>query len=341
MGKLPLVCFDVEVGAAVGYGHLSRSLGLAENILTRFPGCAVWFCGVMDRAAGEMVRKRLPGVCLGADGTIPPGSEPGDCAVTFVDRRYSPVTVVRNHRESGRRVVTVEDLGTGRAEADIVVDPNMSPSVHQRICRLQGGAPARALLGPDYVLLDPRLHEARSSVHAPSGRANRVLLSFGGADPDGVTERVISLLQPVASNISFTVVAGPLVSSARYRSLVRTAGQMTVLRAPCALWKVMSQHDILVTMPGVTLWEAACLGVPTLVTWTRPHQRRMARTFHSRGWTVNLGQAEKLSSTGLCENLMWFASSPKTRSNQHFSSRRAVDGRGQDRLIEMIFGGTL
>ncbi len=336
------VYFEPDTGETVGFGHLARSVTIARCIIRMVPGVELIFSGRFNDASERALQRWLPAAGRQAGLTGEPAIQSGPGTVIFVDQRHSAGEVIRRYRRAGRLVVCIEDLGPGRSWANILVDPNLDPRTHHRICRHHGASPDLALLGPDHVLLAPVVRTLRRQVAGSSTSCLRVLLTFGGGDPDGISEKVLSFLLPVAGRYTITLVLGPLVSEKRVVALMKQANdRVRVVREPVSLPELMTANDLAVTVPGITLWELACLGVPSIVTWVRPHQRRMAHVFEKNGWGINAGPLKRLVGRRLVRELKNLSDSATRRQHIRLQARKGVDGLGLDRLIETMFGSTL
>jgi 2-polyprenyl-3-methyl-5-hydroxy-6-metoxy-1,4-benzoquinol methylase len=121
---------------------------------------------------------------------------------------------------------------------------------------------------PEYLDLPRR---ARRSVRMPP---RRVMVSFGGEDLHGLSEKILSLLgrTGILTPASITVVEGPLFGARTWPASVR------VLRHAGPLAAHLARCDLLVTHFGMTAFEGLARGVPVVLLNPTPYHERLGRS---------------------------------------------------------------
>jgi spore coat polysaccharide biosynthesis predicted glycosyltransferase SpsG/RimJ/RimL family protein N-acetyltransferase len=150
----------------------------------------------------------------------------------------------------------VEDGTFGRRVADLVVDPNLGAESAAR-----GAAdPAVLLRGARYALLRSLVTGRRGS-WSLRAEARRVLVVMGGADPTGVTPRVVEALARTGLDLDVTVLVRPETADA-VRAVDRASLCVEVLEPVADLPALAVEHDLVVSAAGTSVWELCCLGLP-------------------------------------------------------------------------------
>ena len=294
-----LVEIVADGGPALGYGHVGRCLAVWEAL----DGDAVF--AVQDPAVAAFVEAR--GAHAGSAPTAP---------IVLLDRALpTDADYVRALQAADRRVVLLDDLGDGRAVADLVVDPPTAarwpPTERPR------------LAGFEHVLLRD---EVRSAVRAatPSG----VLLALGGSDPTGLTPALAEAL--AAAGVDDLVVnLGP-----GYAAPV-PAG-VTLLRDPTAFVATLATARLLVAAYGHSLLEAAYLGVPAVIVVTRPDHREHAPAFAAHGTAALLDMSDQPSPDELAALVREVLADGTQLASMTSRGRALVDGRGAERVAHAI-----
>ena len=164
------------------------------------------------------------------------------------------------------KLLVIDDLANRIHQADILLDQNyFGELTHQRYLELvpsqcrQLLGPYYALLGPEYALLHPLI--------PPRNELRRVLVFFGGVDPDNLTGRTLeALMDPAFVDLAVDVVFG--VQSPHRKEIEELVNRRpnTTLHDPLlSLAGLISRADLAIGAGGATLWERACLGLPSLV----------------------------------------------------------------------------
>jgi UDP-2,4-diacetamido-2,4,6-trideoxy-beta-L-altropyranose hydrolase len=122
---------------------------------------------------------------------------------------------------------------------------------------------ARVLAGPRWHCLDPIAAALRPDRPRPPGQAASVLIAASGADPGLVTEALVDGLLAAGWPLRPTVVTGPAFGPGRVDALATTlAGHGELVEAPAGLAPLLAGAELVLTLGGLTTYEAMCLGRP-------------------------------------------------------------------------------
>jgi spore coat polysaccharide biosynthesis predicted glycosyltransferase SpsG len=286
-----------EGGHGIGFGHLGRCLAVAEEL-----GAQATFA--LDDAGARFVRDH--GARTGACPAAP---------VVLLDRRRpTSVREVRALAAAGRQVALLDDLGAGRAEADLVIDPPTAVAWPP--------TPAPRLTGFEHVLLRREVRAARRSA-----RSRGALVAMGGSDPTHATSALVHALH--AAGIEVTANLGPGYAGERPavgRILERAAGFIEAL----------AETELLIASYGHTVLEAAHLGVPTIVVVVLPPHRSHAEAFCGHGTATMLDASERLEPQAVARLAVELLGDPARRHEMAARGRALIDGRGAERVADAI-----
>lgn len=290
---------QVDGGWRAGFGHLGRCLGLWEEL-----GGRATFVVEDDAAASYLIAQ-------GATAA----REPGDASIVVLDRA-KPVEAdaVASLQAQGKRVVVIDELGSGRAVADLVVDPPTAaewpPTDRPR------------LAGFEHVLLRRVVREARD---APRGAS--VLLAVGGSDPAGLTPALDSALG--SAGIELMTVVGPGYRGAipyGARSLARSGDWASALARSC----------VYVGGYGHSLLEAAHLGTPAVAVVFRAGHLPHAAAFVRNGTAEMIDMLEVDGPQRVVDAVVALLADPRRQDSMSKRGRELIDGRGSQRVAEAI-----
>jgi UDP-2,4-diacetamido-2,4,6-trideoxy-beta-L-altropyranose hydrolase len=242
--------------------------------------------------------------------------------VVLIDRRVpTDAREVQARHDAGQRVVLLDDSGSGRDAADLVIDPPTAAS----------WPPTRAprLAGFEHVLLRREVRDAASThpAGAAESRSGPVLLTMGGSDPTGATPALTEAL--AAAGIEITVVLGP-----GYRGQRPAAG--TVLDDPELFVRALAASSLFIASYGHALLEAAYLGVPALAVVLLPEHRDDAAAFCANGTAAMLDMSVEVRPRALIDIVGELLASDARRAALADRGRQLIDGSGTARVAAAI-----
>ena len=133
-------------------------------------------------------------------------------------------------------------------------------------------SPSRFLLGADYLMLRREYRQAERPRRDRARRPQRILVTFGGADPGNHSLSVVTALRPLlgrGGEISVLLGSG-------YRGPSISEGDgVTLLRDVVDMPGLLATMDAAVAAAGSTVYELAWMGVPALLVQTAPNQARI------------------------------------------------------------------
>lgn len=324
----------------MGTGHVMRGLALAQA--WQDAGGAVTF------AAAELppaLRERLVSEGCAVESA-------GDAASTVAIAEWAGADWVvldgyqfdgdfqQAVKDSGRKVLAIDDFGhADRYPADLVLNQNLGAD---ELLYADRGPGTRLLLGPRFTLLRREFTGAAGWERAIPDVARKVLVTLGGADPDNLTLTAIEALGWVrGEGLEAVVVVG--TSNPHRAALEEAAGRSPAridLRVNVAdMSALMRWADVAVAAGGTTTWERAAAGLPGLIAVLADNQVAIAVACDAAGLGETLGWHADVTVDRLAGRLENLMHDPGTRSAMAAAGRRAVDGRGAERVIRKLGGG--
>jgi UDP-2,4-diacetamido-2,4,6-trideoxy-beta-L-altropyranose hydrolase len=164
--------------------------------------------------------------------------------------------------DAAPRLLVIDDLADRAHQADLLLDQNFFGAATEE--RYSGLVPGncRQLLGPHYALLGPEYAQLHPLV-PPRTELRRVLVFFGGVDPDNLTGRALeALLAPELAELAVDVVLG--LQSPHRQAVAELVARRphTTLHNPLpSLAGLIARADLAIGAGGATTWERACLGL--------------------------------------------------------------------------------
>lgn len=364
------ILFRTDANAQIGTGHLMRCLALADGLRAEGVECT-FLCragglGVMASRITEAghVLLTLPDSPLGdADVDSPqlahagwlPGGQLNDAAACLNVLGGQPVAdwLVVDHyaldeiwenpmRVAAARILVIDDLADRQHACDLLLDQNQVPDMAARYgnCVPEN---CRLLLGPKYALL--RNEFLRSDPSAPASERStspRLLVMFGGADPQNLTLRTVNALASVGWKGGVDVVAGPLYTDPDTLQKAIAALPDARLHAPARdVAMLMRSAGFAVGSPGVASWERCACALPSLTIAQADNQEPIGEALGISGAHCYLGRAETVTDADLEAALRFWQNNGFARQAMTAAAQAVCDGLGVRRVVRQLLKPSL
>lgn len=336
------VIFRADGSGDIGLGHIMRCLTLASALRGSGVGSRFVTRAYSDnilrliKDAGFKIKAFAPETAMAEDlaETLKSAKNSGADAVIcdgykFDEGYYSGI------KASGLRLVVIDDLADKKIPADIVLNQNIyaSPEMYEHLVRPE----TRLLLGTRYCLLRKEFADKRKAFRRTIGDVGEVLITLGGADPENHTLKLIRALEGSGRRLKVTAVLGaanPNIESVR-EFAADSFNEVEIIVNAGNMAELMARADIGMTAGGTTVWETACMGLPTLILTLADNQKEVASVMGKRGISIFLGQAEEVEIKTVREAFISLASDKPLRSTMMGKNMELVDGKGADRVAEI------
>jgi UDP-2,4-diacetamido-2,4,6-trideoxy-beta-L-altropyranose hydrolase len=308
-----------DCGAEVGLGHLERMLALADVLSVDLRACVVVPQGegpllrrVTDRghdavelAGSAMARASAAAESLAAD--------------VFVLDGYVFTVEVQRRLRARAPLVVVDDLGQPTA-SDLAVNPSPGGgSLRPR------GADA-FLGGAEYALLSSAFLAARASIRERGHPPRTALVSSGATNLMDITPGFVVDVLARDPSVAVLAVLGPQSVGTQLPDDPR----LEVLVAPPSLAAALGRATVYAGAAGTTALQAACVGVPAVITAAAPNQEGPASALVAAGCAV---AAEPGALAAECLRLL---DDPGRRLRMADAGRALVDGHGASRVADRV-----
>jgi UDP-2,4-diacetamido-2,4,6-trideoxy-beta-L-altropyranose hydrolase len=322
------VLFRVDANAQIGSGHLMRCLALAQAWQKSGERVAFATAQPIERLESEKMRTfavtAAAGSAADCEQTCAFAAEV-DAAWIVVDGYRFPADFQTGVKARGFRLMIIDDHGAaGRYAADLVLDQNPTAAAARYADRASS---TRLLLGTRYTLLRAEFEAWRSWHRTFPGKIQRIIVTFGGADPVNATRKVLAGL---ASLEDVEVIA---VLGAHFTGEVAESTNLRVLRDVRDMPALMAGCDLAITAAGSTCWELAFLQTPMLVMPIAENQMPIADALAASGAAVNLGWHAEVSPQDIADALAALVESETRRRTMGEAGRALIDGEGAARVL--------
>ena len=233
------------------------------------------------------------------------------------------------------KIVVIDDLNNRKHDCDLIVDQGLHHNMKKAYRHLVTNN-CKILLGPKYAILRPEFHQIREKLPNQNKKIERIIISFGGSDPNGDTIKALDGIMKIKNReFRIDVIVGK--SNLKYKKIMRMCEKMIKTRCFYNVKKiasVMSKCDLAIGSGGSTTWERCCLGIPSIVCIASQDQNEATNILYSKKCIINLGQSKKIMPSDFAnaiENMTY-----EKRRKMRGECLKLVDGNGTKRIIQKI-----
>lgn len=332
--------FRCDADERLGIGHAMRMLALAEAARARGAKSAL-----VARSLPVPIAAQFEALGVEVDILGDRAAPDFDVAAmekhirrkgwAVIDAPGATETQLRALCARGCRLAVFDDGDRdGFGGADLIVNPNIEAEDAHYAARVSAGV--ALALGLPFLPLRSAYAEARPDTRR--GERPRVLVTMGGADPGGLTGPIAAALAPLAPLLDISVAIGPAFPDrARCANAIAAISpDIESIDAPDGLAQFLARSDIVVSMGGVTLWEAAAMQCAVIGVAYGAAQCAALDAALAQNAVHAVFPAENLDVDGLSRAVEILARAPVMRRACGARAGALVDGRGAARCLDRL-----
>lgn len=314
-----VVLFVVSGHAEIGLGHAYRTLLLASGMLNHR---VIFLVDRRSQLAYDKIAENNYEVHIQGKADLSDEIAHFEPNVVINDLLDTRTEYVEALKRRGATVINFEDLGPGARSADLVINA-LYPE--------QRELPNHHFGESYFCARDEFIYSPTKKIEV---EVSRVLISFGGVDPNNLTRKTLAAIYDECRerDIDIHVVLG--LGYTQEESLNEFTGA-TIRRNVRDISAEMLAADMAFTSAGRTIYELACIGTPTIV--LTQNERESTHLFASReNGFQNLGLGIDASADDIVGTLRELADDFDARQamNQRMLEPRIRSGR--QRVLRLI-----
>lgn len=201
-----------------------------------------------------------------------------------------------------KKVVTIEDLGSGAKYADVVINALYEKKNNPN-----------EYCGEQYVCLRNEFLVSKPTTFKEKVR--NVLVLFGGTDPSNLTKKIYNMAKENHKNypyINYTFITGIGYDCEENQIVTDENYNIKVLKCISNVSEYMSEADMAFTSQGRTVYELATMGVPSIV--LAQNKREQLHTFaQMNNGFINLGLGNEVLDERIQDTFDWLVRTPQIR----------------------------
>lgn len=233
------------------------------------------------------------------------------------------------------RIAYMDDLNMVCPSINYIVNYNIYYTIFDYT--LYEKAETKLLLGPQYAPLRNEFKNVPQ--HKIKDTITDVLVSSGGADPEGVTVRLMQEICPTWKYTRFHFIVGALnLRLDEIKKIAEDKSNIVLHINEQHMSDLMKRCDIAISAAGITLYELCATGIPTITYTLADNQIEAAEQFERQGIMLNIGDCRDnnkfINRIESC--LRKLAKDKDLRLKLSRKMQTLVDGNGADRVAAKL-----
>lgn len=231
-----------------------------------------------------------------------------------------------------RHVLVLDDLERVH-HCDLLLDQNYGTKEY---AALKAGC--SRLFGPRFALLREEFNQQRMQGMHGRQTIRRILVSFGGSDPDNQTAKALqALCHPLLQTLHVDVViASTHPQRGEIENAVRARGNAEVFLDCDAMALRYQSADLALGAAGVSALERCSLGLPSILLVLADNQRELAQALAEDGYALSLGEARAVDSDQIAHAILGLQACPSLLATISKKCFALCDAKGAQRVAKRM-----
>jgi len=330
--------FRLDANNKIGIGHLMRCFALSQELIRRGNECIFYSKISNDELISKIEEQNVLVKRISEDVSIKQDLKDlisycryNDVDWVFTDHYGLNEDYIKSIKQNGLNVFSIDDTVQMYYYSDIVLNQNVDAL--DLIYSAEDNTDF--LLGPDYVLLRDELLIRGKKIF--NDEVKNVLISFGGADKDNLTYKVLKVLHEKFKDLRFNVVIGPMNNYYEdFSDFSNRNENIDIFRSPENIEEIYLNSDIAVGAGGSSCYEHAYFGIPGVILSTAKNQVNLSRELDNRGVSIYLGSKEDFNKHRLVNTFSKVLNDSDMRLDMRDNGLNLIDGLGKVRVVDFL-----
>lgn len=290
--------FRADGNSQIGLGHIYRLLSLSQLLKDNFYTVFIIYCP--SQSITTQIKNVVDKILIlskNDDLYSPDETETyiNEIDILVTDGYKFNSEFQQYIKSKQKKLICIDDIFQFNFFADVVI--NHAIGVSQDLYNIQPYT--KLCLGTEYLMLRQEFYEVKKQ-NKPITSINKVLICFGGADPDNYTLSCLKLMVNCGySDIS--VIIGSVNTNEEELINYKNALQNIQIRfyvdiSAREVIDLIQNCDLMVTSPSTISYEACMVGIPLIIFKTAENQQKIAEGLLYNKCAIMLPDPAKIDS---------------------------------------------
>jgi UDP-2,4-diacetamido-2,4,6-trideoxy-beta-L-altropyranose hydrolase len=320
----------VEMGGKIGSGHFFRCLAIGEELRKR--GKTIIFLTSNKEKFNDHYQGKNTHILLKEKIEK---NKIIECKKLMNKIKCLIIDLPKNEEKYGKelekeKIIIINDIGKEKIFSNILINGSIVKKFHKYQIKNKS---TKLFLGSKYTIIRKEFVKIRKNVKIERKSIKNVLITFGGNDEKNMTIKILKFL--LGKKINITIILGPTnYNTKNISNLIKNKTNAKIIINPKNVAKLFSNQDLVISSTGITIYELACLGIPTIMIPINSAQKESAKEMEKRGFGKII-DSNKLNLKKLEQTYLKF-DDLDYRKKMFKSGRKIIDGKGVERIGKIM-----
>jgi spore coat polysaccharide biosynthesis predicted glycosyltransferase SpsG len=329
MNKLKKIIFITKGGTKIGLGHLMRCVAIAEH--ARDTGTKPFFIVNNDKSILKILNKYKFSF-IKVNDILNLNTDNITNQKVIIDTKKDVSDLINKLHDNDCKIMLLDNTTNACYLADIILFPvEHFNSKAIDISKIKG----KLYCGAKYFPLRKEIIGIENRRKTDKNKPT-VLISFGGADPNELTTKVLKAIKNLKldKKVVFRIVVGPAFSNHNKQEITRLSKQsknkIQLAESGTNLQNIYENVVLYITALGVSVYELNYLKTPIILMYNYRNELREAeklKNLHIVEWSGYYKNIEGYEIKGIVRKLL---------NKDIMNIRKYVDEMGVKRILSLI-----
>lgn len=277
----------IKVSTEFGFGHFYRAMRIIDMLKDKYE---LYLISNRNIEIVEICQKNNVNLIMLNSYEIIDCLKKKNVDILIVDHLNSNYKNILEYKSIVKKIVLMDDNGSAAKYADVLING---------LVTLPKKCPIKSFSGIKYIIFSDEI-EKYSTLPVKYNKINKkVFVSFGGSDPNNLTELIIPIIQ-LNCNVEFTLVLGVgYKNKNNFINKYKSISNLTIYHNVNNMVELMYNSDLCIVSGGLTLYECVFLQKKIIVINQCKEQVSNTIRLMDIGSIINLGIYSKITNKEL------------------------------------------
>ena len=316
--------FRLDIGGDVGSGHFYRCYAIAEKLIGKKMKI-IFIVNNKQELESHLKNKKIFYHELKNDKEFKEISK--NIKKIIIDLPFNNLKY-NKMLEKNQKTVTIDDIGNKKILSDLLFNGSIVNEFQKYLIDKNR---TKYFKGPKFILLRSEFSLNKEKFYL-NKKVKKILIIFGGNDENNITKKILKNFMDKKYNI--TIIIGPSYKYLKNIERLISNSKIKLYQNKKNIANLLVKQDIVISSAGITAYELASLGIPSIFMPMDKYQMKTAREMESNGFGINYGYWN--NNYKKLDEMICTISDYDIRKKMSKCGKKLVDGKGLERIVKKI-----